>query len=177
MHPYNDSKERRIMIVFNIIVDFLNEYDLRPSKKLSDEYAQSELTKKLNTLPSRVYLNRKFDKDDLKELSKDFDEDDQMSDEDDQMSEEDDQMSEEVYERLRKRFYSWPPLVFFFNPNIELQEWFDSGNYNLKLGFFAAGTLVSANKKYWKCSNYYKFVSILFRYLKLNNYFYGCTSK
>ena len=80
MHPYNDSKERSIMVVFNIIVDFLNEYDLRPSKKLYDEYAQSELTKKLNTLPSRVYLNSKFDKSH--------------------------QMSEEVYEKLRKRFYS-----------------------------------------------------------------------
>ena len=122
MHPYNDSKERSIMVVFNNIVDFLNEYDLRPSKKLYDEYAQSELTKKLNTLPSRVYLNSKFDKDH--------------------------QIKEEDYEKLRKRFYSWPPLVFFFNPNIELQEKVDSGSY-LKIGFFAEGTSVSDNKKYW----------------------------
>ena len=49
------------MVVFNIIVDFLKEYDLRPNKKLFDDYARSELTKKLNTLPSRVYLNSKFD--------------------------------------------------------------------------------------------------------------------
>ena len=154
MHPYNDSKGRRIMVVFNIVMGFLHDYDLRPNKKLSDEYAQSELTKKLNTLPSRVYPNRKFDKDDLKELSdelkelsKNFDEDDQMSEEDDQMSEEDDQMSEEVYERLRKRFYSIPPLVFFFNPNIELQEKVVSGQI-LKIGFFAGGTDVSVNKKY-----------------------------
>ena len=54
------------------------------------------------------------------------------------------QMSEGVYELLRKRFYSKPPFVFYFNPNIELEEKVDNGSV-LKIGFFVEGTNVSTN--------------------------------
>ena len=56
-------------------------------------------------------------------------------------------MSEGVYELLRKRFYSKPPFVFYFNPNIELEEKVDNGSV-LKIGFFVEGTNVSTNSKY-----------------------------
>ena len=61
------------------------------------EYAQSEVTKMLNTLQTREFYNEKFDKDD--------------------------QMSEEDYDRLKKRYSSWFPFVFFFNPTIQLEQY------------------------------------------------------
>ena len=54
-------------------------------------------------------------------------------------------MGEEVYERLRKRLDSKPPFVFYFNPNIQLQEKVEEG-WILKIGFFAEETDVSVNK-------------------------------
>ena len=59
-------------------MDFLIPSGLQPSNSLYMEYAQSEVTKMLNTLQTREFYNDKFD--------------------------EDEQMSEEDYDRLKKRY-------------------------------------------------------------------------
>ena len=106
--------------VFYRIMEFLIPNGYLPSASLLKEYSESKITRELNILPSREYLNNKFD--------------------------ENSQISEESYERLRKRFESRPPFVFYFNPNIELQEKVYDG-WRLMKGFFDADG-VSINK--WK---------------------------
>ena len=108
------------MDTFYQIMEFLIQNGYLPSAALLKEYSRSEVTKELNTLPPLEYLNSKFD--------------------------EDNQMSEDKYELLRKRFDSLPPFVFYFNPNIELQEKIDDG-WILAKGFFGEGTGVSLNKQ------------------------------
>ena len=54
------------------------------------------------------------------------------------------QISEEAYERLRKIFESIPPLVFCFNPSIQLRENVYNG-WRLMKGFFDKDN-VSDNK-------------------------------
>ena len=55
----------------------------------------------LNTLQTREFYNERFD--------------------------EGRQMSEEDYDRLKKRYESRPPFVFFFNPTIQLQQFAELG--------------------------------------------------
>ena len=98
------------MDVFYLIMEFLIPNGYLPSAALFKEYSESKITKQLNTLPPLEYLNSKFD--------------------------EDFKMSEEEYEILRKRFESRPPFVYYFNPNIKLQEKIYC-NYYIK-GFFDA---------------------------------------
>ena len=83
--------------VYETVMDFLILFGLKPSADLFKEYQQSEVTKRLNTLPSRDYLNSKF--------SNGF------------------EISEEDYNRLKERFTSRPPLAYFFNPNLKIEEW------------------------------------------------------
>ena len=104
--------------VFYTIMEFLIPNGYLPSAALLKEYYKSKLTIELNTLPTREYLNSKFG---------DFR-----------------QMNEERYEILRKRFESRPPIVFYFDPNIQLQEKVDNG-WKLMKGFFDADD-VSVNK-------------------------------
>ena len=59
------------------------------------EYAQSEVTKMLNTLQSEDFYNEYFDSYE--------------------------QMVGNYY-RLQNRYYSIPPFVFFFNPTIQLKK-------------------------------------------------------
>ena len=73
------------------------------------EYAQSEVTKMLNTLQTREFYNEKFY--------------------------EDEQMSEEAYDRLKKRYSSRPPFVFFFNPTIQLQQFTNKYGYRYCVGY------------------------------------------
>ena len=105
--------------VFYMLMEFLISFGYLPSAALLKEYSKSKITRELNTLPTREYLNSKFSK---------YDE-----------------MSEEAYERLKKRFESRPPFVFCFNPSIQLEEKVDRG-WTLKIGFFGEGTDVSVNK-------------------------------
>ena len=104
--------------MFYTIIEFLIPNGYFPSAALLKEYSKSKLTRGLNTLPLLEYLNYRFD--------------------------EYCQMSEEDYERLRKRFESIPPFVFYFNPYIQLQEKVDCG-IELITGFFG-GDGVSAVK-------------------------------
>ena len=55
-HPFSNLLEWKIMDVFNIIMDFLFEYSFKPSSELHKEYYESELTRELNTLPSREWM-------------------------------------------------------------------------------------------------------------------------
>ena len=76
-------------------MDFLIPSGLLPSNSLYLEYAKSEVTKMLNTLQTTEFYNEKF------LISK---------------------MNEEVYNRLKERYDSRPPFVFFFNPTLQLQQ-------------------------------------------------------
>ena len=115
-HPSNNFDIWKNMDVFYTIMEFLIPNGYLPSVVLHEEYSKSKITKKLNTLPSLEYLNSKFDKNS--------------------------KMSEIVYERLRKRFESRPPFVFYFNPNIQLLENVDD---EYIIGFLEVYD-VSANK-------------------------------
>ena len=81
---------------------FLIPSGLLPSNSLYMEYAKSEVTKMLNTLQTREFYNEKFDKNYP--------------------------MSEEKYYRLKKRYSSRPPFVFFFNPTIQLEQFTEYGD-------------------------------------------------
>ena len=118
-YPYSNSEKKDYIDLFYIIMEFLIPNGYLPSAALLKEYSESKVTIKLSTLPTREYLNSKFSKYN--------------------------QMGEEVYERLRKRLDSKPPFVFYFNPNIQLQEKVEEG-WILKIGFFAEETDVSVNK-------------------------------
>ena len=109
-HPYSNSEMIWLMDVFYTIMEFLIPNGYLPSAALLKEYSESKATRELNTLPTRKYLNSKFDWDY--------------------------QMSEEDYERLRKRFDSRPPFVFYFDPSFELQEKVEDGCVFIK-GFIA----------------------------------------
>ena len=100
-HPYSSSKIKEDMKVFYTIMEFLIPNGYLPSAALLNEYSKSKITRELNTFPTREYLNSNFNKNR--------------------------QMSEEVYGRLRKRFESRPPFIFYFNPSIELQEKVQNG--------------------------------------------------
>ena len=89
-------------------MEFLIPSGLLPSNSLYMEYAQSEVTKMLNTLQTREFYNEKF--------SEYY------------------QMSEEAYDRLKKRYSSRPPFVFFFNPTIQLQQ-FTESDYIYSVGY------------------------------------------
>ena len=123
-HPFSDLVERKIMDVFDIIMEFLFGYSFKPSAALIKEYSESKLTRKFNTLPPREYLNSIFEW----------------------------QISEEDYERFRKRLESRPPFVFYFNPSIEIQEKEYKYFGLLNIGFFAEATDVSVNKWNLSCT-------------------------
>ena len=94
--------------LYEIVMDFLIPFGLKPSAALFKEYQQSEVTKRLNTLPPRDYLNSKF--------SNGY------------------EISEESYNRLKERFSSRPPFVYFFNPSLKIEEFSFLGNSHL-IGF------------------------------------------
>ena len=78
-------------------MDFLIPSGLQPSNSLYMEYAKSEVTMMLNTLQTRDFYNEEF--------SKYY------------------KICEESYDRLKKRYSSRPPFVFFFNPTIQLEQY------------------------------------------------------
>ena len=90
-------------------MEFLIPSGLLPSHSLYMEYAKSEVTKMLNTLQTREFYNEKFD-------SKY-------------------QMSEEAYDRLKERYSSRTPFVFFFNPTIQLEQYTDEYGFIYYVGY------------------------------------------
>ena len=71
------------------------------------EYAQSEVTKMFNILQTREFYNKIFKK---------------AWEDEGLIFYEDDKISEETFNRLKKRYSSRPPFVFFFNPTIQLEK-------------------------------------------------------
>ena len=99
------------MDIHNKIMDFIDENDLEPSDTLKDEYSQSEFTKKLNQLPTYQYLEKKFKR----------------------------KMKKSSYEKLKKRYESKAPYIYYFNPNIPIEEKIGEdqlGKY-IEIGFFS----------------------------------------
>ena len=94
--------------VYETIMDFLISFDLKPSAALFKEYQQSGVTKRLNILPPRDYLNSKF--------SNGY------------------EISEVDYNRLNERLSSRPPFVYFFNPSLNIEEWSYLANAHI-IGF------------------------------------------
>ena len=104
-HPYSNPKMREAMDVFDLIMEFLIPNWHLPSIFLLKEYIESEFTKKFNTLSTLKYFNKKQD--------------------------EYHQISEVDYERLRSWFDSRPPIVFYFNPKMQIQEYVKDGYLNI----------------------------------------------
>ena len=59
-HPFSDPKKGKIMDVLNVIMEFLLGCSFKPSSDLLKEYSKSKITRELNTLPTREYLNSKL---------------------------------------------------------------------------------------------------------------------
>ena len=92
----NIGEDSNLKEVYETIMDFLIPFDLKPSAVLFKEYQQSEVTKRLNKLPPRDYLNSEF--------SNGY------------------EISEENYNRLKERLSSRPPFVYLFNPSLQIKE-------------------------------------------------------
>ena len=97
------------------------ELGFEPSDSLKEEYRNSEFNRKLNTFPEYEYLSSKFENG--------FD--------------------KEKYEFMKMRFESRPPFVYYFNPDIQLEEDFgintDDDRY-YQIAFYSKGTNVSQLK-------------------------------
>ena len=98
------------------------ELGFEPSESLKEEYREWETNKRLSTFPEYEYLSSLY--------KNGFD--------------------KEKYDFMKKRFESRPPFVYYFNPDIQLEEKFGiskSGIRFYNLGFFSKGTLVSLFKR------------------------------
>ena len=102
-------------------MDFMYELGFEPSDSLKEEYRNSEFNRKINTFPEYEYLSSKFENG----------------------------FSKEKYEFMKMRFESRLPFVYYFNPDIQLQEHFrisKNGNRFYEIGFYSKGTHVSLLK-------------------------------
>ena len=109
------------MDVFDIVMDFMNELGFEPSKSLKEEYREWETNNRLTTFPEYEYLSSIFEND----------------------------FSKEKYDFMKMRFESRPPFVFYFNPDIQLEEKFGVNKDEISvynLGFYSKGTFVSLLK-------------------------------
>ena len=110
------------MDVFDIVMDFMYELELEPSESLKKEYKESEFNRKLTTFPEYEYLNYLY--------GNGFD--------------------KEKYEFMKMRFESRPPFVYYFNPEIQLEEKFGintDGNRFYFKGFNSKRTKVILLKR------------------------------
>ena len=69
----------------------MQDTNLKPSEELIKFYAQSETTKTLNDFPTFMDLKEKIG------------------------------MKREVYDKLKEKYSSKPPFVYFFNPKLDVQ--------------------------------------------------------
>ena len=102
-------------------MDFMYEFGFEPSESLKEEYRKSEFNRKLTTFPEYKYLNSLYKNG----------------------------FSKEKYEFMKMRFESRPPFVYYFNPDIQLEEDFGiitDGNRYYNIGFNSKGTFVSLLK-------------------------------
>ena len=109
------------MNVFNTVMDFMCKYGFEPSESLKEEYRKSKTNKRLSTFPEYEYLSSNFENG----------------------------FSKEKYEFMKMRFDSRPPFVYYFNPDIQLEEKFGISNKGIRvyeIAFYSKGTLVSLLK-------------------------------
>ena len=90
-HPYSNPEEGKTMDVFDRVMLFMQDTNLKPSEELIKFYARSEATKILTEIPSFMDLKEKIG------------------------------MKREVYDKLKERYSSKPPFVYFFNPKLDVQ--------------------------------------------------------
>ena len=106
------------MDVFDDIMEFLNDNELEPSKKLQYHYCGSELYRILNKFPSLEQLEHEFNS----------------------------EYDKEVYKELEKLFYSKPAFKFYFDPDIEITTKVDDEEgRRFKTGFFTKGEVKAWN--------------------------------
>ena len=115
IHPFIEIKDHEEKYLFDLILIFMLEFSYYPSDLLYNEYLNSKLTKKINTLPSLEYLNKRNRYRELTQIE---------------------------YNRLSSRFNSKPPFVFFFDLSIQPEEFKDDYG-SFKIGYFRKGTWVS----------------------------------
>ena len=109
------------MNVHNTVMDFMCKYGFEPSESLKEEYRKSKINKRLSTFPEYEYLSSKFENG----------------------------FSKEKYDFMKMRFESRPPFVYYFNPDIQLEEDFGidaDGIRYYEIGFYSKGTNVSLLK-------------------------------
>ena len=103
-------------------MDTMYKLGFEPSESLKEEYRKSEFNRKLNTFPDYEYLNS------LYENGFDI----------------------EKYEFMKMRFESRSPFVYYFNPDIQLEENFgintDNNRY-YEIAFYSQGTKVRLLKR------------------------------
>ena len=59
-HPYSNPEEGKTMDVFDRVMKFMQDTNLKPSEELIKFYAQSETTKTLNDFPSFMDVKEKI---------------------------------------------------------------------------------------------------------------------
>ena len=94
-HPFSNIEMEGSMEVFDTTMDFLIPFGLKPSASLLKEYEQSVVTKTIQ-LPTREHINQLFY--------------------------ESEQISSDDYERMKERYELRTPFIYYFNPNIEIEE-------------------------------------------------------
>ena len=102
-------------------MDFIYELGFESSESLKEEYRNSGFNKKLNTFPEYDHLNSLYFNG----------------------------FSKEKYDFMKKRFESRPPFVYYFNPDIQLEEKFGINIDGIRvyfIGFIFKGTNVSQLK-------------------------------
>ena len=103
-------------------MDTMYELGFEPSESLKEEYRKSEFNRKLTTFPEYEYLNSLYKNG----------------------------LDKEKYEFMKMRFESRPPFVYYFNPDIQLEEDFGiniNDNRFYFIGFNSKGTKVSLSKR------------------------------
>ena len=93
-HPYSKPKKGKTMDVFDRVMLFMKDTNIKPSEELIEFYARSETTKTLNDFPTFMDLKEKIG------------------------------IKREVYDRLKERYSSKPSFVYFFNPKLDVQTKF-----------------------------------------------------
>ena len=107
-HPYSNPEERKTMDVFDRVMLFMKDTNLKPSEELTKFYAQSETTKILNEIPTFMDLKEKIG------------------------------IKREDYDKMKERYSSKTPFVYFFNPKLDVQikTWTNKGGLKgISIGF------------------------------------------
>ena len=107
-HPYSNPEEGKTMDVFDRVMQFMKDTNQKPSEELIKFYSQSETTKTLNEIPTFMDLKEKIG------------------------------MKREAYDKMKERYSSKPPFVYFFNPKLDVGThiWkYKDGTKFIKIGF------------------------------------------